>query len=217
MSFGLLNRWRDRQKQGEVTARVAALETLGWFRFLAPEAVPEARKAVAESNHPLLEVTGRVFSADAEELAEGRALGLIAMIVPLLRGEGVAVELETRPQKKARGIENEPDWLPTVEKLRVTRKSGGPLVDVSLSSREPDYVLKVGSEAIVLCGAEEASDAWDLVPERLFRFLSELLAAHGSKERAFRQDGGNDLNLVIATEEQRQFLTTWLTGHDLLK
>ena len=67
------------------------------------------------------------------------------------------------------------------------------------------YVLSAGDREIVIWGgsdpADEGVDAWSLAARATVAILNELLTAHGSAERAYAKDHGNDLTVLLATPE----------------
>src|SRR5690606_15424463 len=107
-----------------------ALERLGWLRFVEPSRLEVVRAEIQRSGYPLIEETGRVFHADAEELAEGHALSFVAMLAERLRYAGVELELELGHVRRPPGREGEPGWLPPVTTLRMKPAPGDALSEV---------------------------------------------------------------------------------------
>jgi hypothetical protein len=65
------------------------------------------------------------------------------------------------------------------------------------------YIVRVGGVDYLMYDAEElqGDSFWALASLRGFGIINELLAAAGSKERAYAINGGNDLQLLFLTPE----------------
>jgi hypothetical protein len=118
---------------------------------------------------------GRLFSADAEDLAEG----------------GVAEWLESaRPALEKRGVK--------LGKAADSIDDDTGAYTLVLGDRK--IVLYTAEE--LAADQNEDANIWELTPARLFKTLNELLEKAGAKERLYALNGGNDLNAVLLTAEQ---------------
>lgn len=181
----------------------------------------------------------RHFAADAECIAEQGVRDFIGEIARYLRHEGVPIEVEYAPLKcpacpelglpariatprlDADGWFDPPNQSCRVATMRVSPAPGAPLVDV-LESEEggPDYSLWLGDREVVIYTGEEAEEySWKLATRVVARLLDELLAAHGSSERVYVLEyGENDQHISLLTPAmaaQRADRDRWLASTDL--
>jgi hypothetical protein len=71
---------------------VDRLEVLGFFRFAPPAAVASLKHDFQESGWAaVFGETGRLFHADAEDLAEGGVGVFLRRVEPFLKGQGVSL------------------------------------------------------------------------------------------------------------------------------
>ena len=174
------------------------------------------------------DLTRRFYFVDGENLAEGTVLAVLGWLAPFLRHEGVPIETTfakvrfpairqgpwgpARP-KQVGSIGLDADgWLAItgttvsetftpVESLRLATRPGGELEDVTEELRDIGavYVLRVGTRVLHLIDPESADHPWDQCARSTLAFINELLTAHGSPERAYGYDEGNNLAFVLVT------------------
>lgn len=181
----------------------------------------------------------RHFYADAESIAELGVRDFIGTVARYLRHEGVPIEVEYAPRKcmairelglpariatprlDADGWFDPPHQGCRVAKMRVAVKPGGPLVEVTeLDEGGPDYSLLVGDRELVIYTGDEAEEfSWKPATRVVARLLDELLAAHGSSERVYVWEyGENDQRISLLTPAmaaQRPDAERWLASSDL--
>ena len=193
---------------------VTRLAAMGWYKHLDARAVDPAKAAVVAERYVLAGDVGRVFHADAEELAEGGVRDFIAMAAPFLRHVGIDITATFRPWKRAPGIsDDEAAWMMPVESLRVRPAANDDFVYVVDDVRY-GYVVRVGPRSFTVVESGEA-DGWTRATVATLDILNTLLQAHGSAERAWAYMCGNDLTVVFATAEARAFIDSTLgpRGH----
>ena len=163
----------------EYPALLAQLEELGFFRYSSPETIEEERRTVLRQGWDgVFGENGRLFHADAEDLAEGGFGGLVEEIRPFLERQGVTVpaleeEFDERGYTVLAGGERFPIWTQA---------------EVELEERErPGWT-------------------WGLSMVRTFAIVNGWLAEAGSSERAYAVGGGNDLFLLFLSPELYAFI-----------
>ena len=72
-------------------AFAAELESIGWFRFVAPSELAAARQALVETGYPIDDATGRSFHADAEALPPPNEAVTALRLAPLPENPLLAV------------------------------------------------------------------------------------------------------------------------------
>jgi hypothetical protein len=160
----------------------------------------------------------RQIAADAECIAEQGARDFLGEVAPYLRHAGVPIEVEYAPMKcKARpelglpariatpmfdadGWFDPPDQSCRVANMRVALAPGEPFVDITESEPGgPDYSLFVGDRELVIYTGEESEEySWCPATRVVVRLIDELLAAHGSSERVYVAEyGENDQHVYF--------------------
>ncbi|MCC7385942.1 MAG: hypothetical protein IT384_29100 [Deltaproteobacteria bacterium] len=203
---------------------VARLEALGFFRYLEPH---EARRAAARARDhgsPFAENVHRLYRADAERLAEHGVRDFLGLVAPILRREGVHVDVRyreilvpargTRPAGRATPTVDAHGWLdasepsPCVESMDVSVVRGGALTPVTEDHFESGdvYLLYLGDREVIVYEVGEPWDGWRRAACATIALLNELLMAHGSEERAHALSSGNVLAIVFATEEMARII-----------
>src|SRR5271166_2485727 len=84
---------------------VEELEHLGYFRFVGGGEAAEAGQEILARRYPLAGEVGRLFMADAEVLADRGVGDLVGTVAPLLRREGVSIEVERGPAGTTVGLQ----------------------------------------------------------------------------------------------------------------
>ena len=195
---------------------LAHLETLGLFRHVRAEDLDRVRRETLESQFPFADETHRAYFADAENLAEHGVRDFLGEVAPFLRKEGVPIEVvyrevkypatKTRPAGRGVARLDDDGWIDPdgpgayVQTLRIAFSPGGELCDVREDDwGTGDYSLFVGEREIVIY--VEGDAGWTEATVATIAILNELLAAHGSAERAWALYGSNDLRIAFATPE----------------
>jgi hypothetical protein len=210
---------------------VARLEALGFFRHVHPADLERVRQKLKEASSPFAAFdsiapgggeTRRVYDADAEALAEREVLRVLGRVAPFLRREGVAIDVTyaevivpaagLRPRSKGVARLDADGWLdeagpdPYVESICV---SFAPSTEpVPITEDDDRSVLIVGEREIPICGGDaDSHDVWGQAVHATLALLNELLAAHGSSERAYAiYFGTNNLIIVFATPEMARVI-----------
>jgi len=146
-------------------------------------------------------------------------MNFLGTILPFLRAEGVAVEATYgRGKRPAGGPEIDPGASPgPVLSLRVSSERGGPLVAVIQKHSEAGYVVYVGErEFVARQPSDDPARTWTGATVATLDILNVLLDAHDSVERAWALMGGNDLDVVFASEAARGFINSTLAPRDHL-
>ncbi len=197
---------------------VSELARLGFFSRVRPERIAEAERETA--TFPFPDVVRRLFHADAEELAEGCVLEFIASTREFLALEGVRIDVTFRPQRSVPSIEPvDPDAPPPMQPLssmRISMARGAPPVGVSQTYGDSSYTLRLGARDYVIWSQSDRTNSWMAAAVRTIALLNELLAAHGSRERAWGISGGNDMFIAFATPEQAALINARLGERDRL-
>ena len=157
------------------TPFVSKLEELGYFTGLST-GVAQALKQEFDRRGwlAIFNRSHRLFHADAEALAEGGVGTFLRKVLPFLAAQGVT--------------------LPAIED----------------DTSDDSYIVRVGTVAYQMYDAaeferdssgEDLGLMWGLASVRGFGIINELLAAAGSRERAYAINGGNELILMFLTSE----------------
>lgn len=206
---------------------LARLEALGFLRYVRPEDLERVRRELA-AHFLFAEGTHRRYHADAESLAERGVLDFLGEVAPLLRREGVPIEVvyrevkypasKTRPGGRGAARLNADGWLdedgpqPLVERIRVSFAPGAEPCELTEDDSDDlgIYILYAGDRKIVIYDGSEpdddTGDDWQRTTRVTLAILNELLSAHGSAERAYALSRGNDLDIVFATPEMAQII-----------
>ncbi|MEJ7730113.1 MAG: hypothetical protein WKG00_12940 [Polyangiaceae bacterium] len=168
----------------------------------------------------------RLFHADAETLAEHGIRDFLGAIAPFLRREGVRVDVGYRRVKAPARGERPAGWavatlnadgwldedgaLPLVESMQLSLRTVGEMCEVSEDDLETSdtYLLHLGKREFVVYRLEPGmeGDEWRRATRSTIALLDELLAGHGSAERAYARMGGNDLHIAFVTPEMAQVI-----------
>jgi hypothetical protein len=213
--------WFRSKKTAPPPLDVDRLEQLGFFRYLDGPARAVAIRKAREANFAFAEETHRLYHADAEDLAERGTLDFLGSVAPILRREGVELEVDYRPVKMparsgrppytGAAILDADGWIdpegprPRVASMRVAQVPGA-LLEQIVENEDDDgghYMLYIGDKERVLYdeSTHEEIDDWEGTAKAVLRLLDEWLAAHGSAERAYGLHGGNDLSVVFVTPD----------------
>jgi hypothetical protein len=150
------------------------LEALGFLDFCPPGARAQFRsELVSQGWDAIFGESGRMFVADAEELAEGGVSEFVNELRPFLSAQGVKV-----PSLQDQ-FGDEYFVLVDGARVKIWEKSEG------RSEREQ----------------KKPGLVWGLSTVRTFELLNSWLKASGSKQRAFAVNGGNDLFVMFLTED----------------
>jgi hypothetical protein len=173
-------------------AFVAELDSLGFFRFASLPNKEGAKREILARGYPLAHDVGRSFMADGEELSEGGVGDLVGRVAPLLRQEGVRIEVDP-------------------PHLRLSREPGADLVEFTEDCGPEIYRLRLGPEEIVF------DNGWAEATTQTIALLDVLLARHRSAERAWViYGGGNEGILWIATDAQASLVNSALPEREKL-
>jgi hypothetical protein len=175
---------------------VDELEHLGYFRLVAVGDAAEARQEILARRYPLAGDVGRLFMADAEQLADGGVGDLVGTVAPFLQREGVSIEVKRGPAG-------------TITGLQLSLEPGGALVTF-VETVDDDYRVTLGLvEVVVWTG--DGGNKWHDATGQTVALLNRLLSSHGSFERAWSLHGGaNEGFIVFATVEQVHLLNSAL-------
>ncbi len=152
------------------------LEALGFFNYAPPADLASLKHDFRESGWAaVFGETGRLFNADAENLAEGGVGEFLREIEPFLNGQRISLnQVEDEFGERGYGI--------TVNGKRYK------IYDIS--------ELKRRSEQLGLI--------WGLSGARAFAIVNGLLEGTGSEERLHAVNGGNDLFGFFLTPRLRE-------------
>jgi|RhiMethySRZTD1v2_1073278.scaffolds.fasta_scaffold07808_2 hypothetical protein len=149
------------------------LHNLGYFKGLDPQETIVVRDEILTRGWSgIFSNSYRVYSADAEELAEGGIGEFIARVAPFLIAEGV-----------------------TIPEIEEDSSADGYLVWVG---NERNVIYEAADLERDGTGAA-AGLVWGLSMARGFRLVSALLADAGSEETVYAVNGGNDLFAFFLT------------------
>lgn len=161
------------------TRKLAAdLCNAGYFSYVEPERLTEVF-AAAEEGNLYDESIGRVFNADAEDLAEGSVERFLGEVKPALERCGVAIHTVSQD------------------------------VEQEHSDRQGYSVTVNGERHVIYSHEEAVNDTdscWDIAPRRTFQLVNSLLEKAGSAERMYMLSGGNDCFAWLLTKEQCNIL-----------
>ncbi len=157
----------------------ADLRNAGYFSYVESERLTEVF-AAAEEGDLYDESIGRVFNADAEDLAEGSVERFLGEVKPALERCGVAID--------------------TVSQEVEAEKSDRQGYSVTVNGER--HVIYSHDEAV-----DKPDATWDLAPRRTFQLINALLQNAGSAERMYMLNGGNDCFAWLLTKEQYNILT----------
>jgi hypothetical protein len=215
---------------------VERLESLGFFRFLDPTHARQVAERIRATGYPFTEEVHRQYRADAEDLAEHGVRDFLGTVAPLLRRLGVRVDVEYAevrvPGRDGRPPGREaarvaPDgWLPLdapvvrVASMRLALAPGQEPCDVTEDDFQESerYLLYLGAREHVVYRFEpsEEGDGWREAARSTVALLNELLQAHGAAERAYAENGGNDMNVVFVTPEMAAIINVASGPRELL-
>jgi hypothetical protein len=210
---------------------LSRLEALGFFRHARGEDLDLIRREVkATPGFPFPEATRRAYHADAEALAEHGVLDFLSEVAPLLRREGVPIDVayreikfpasNGRPAGRGAARLNADGWLdedgpsPYAQTVRVSFAPSAEPCELTEDDLEDGgtYILFAGDREIVIYRSDgepdDAEDDWARATRATLAILNELLGAHGSVERAYAMYEGNDLVIVFATPEMARVINT---------
>jgi hypothetical protein len=209
---------------------LSRLEALGFFRYARAEELDRIRRAVkAAPSFSFPQATRRAYHADAEELAEHGVLDFLGEVAPLLRREGVPIDVayrevkfpasKGRPAGRGAARLNADGWLdedgpsPYARTVRVSFAPSAEPCELTVDDGDDGgtYILFAGDREIVIYRSDgdpddDAEDDWARATRATLAILNELLSAHGSVERAYAMYGGNDLVIVFATPEMARVI-----------
>jgi hypothetical protein len=152
---------------------LADLEALGFFRYTEPEALEGFQKAILEQGWPgIFGESGRLFFADAEDLAEGGVSGFLSEVTPFLQGQGVT--------------------MPAIED-----DFGESYVLLAGEEKFPIWTREESQREL----AGERGLCWGLSAARTVQILNGWLERVESPERAYGVNGGNDFMVFFLTSE----------------
>lgn len=158
------------------------LESLGFFRYAPPTAMASLKHDFRESGWTaVFGETGRLFNADAEDLAEGGVGEFLREIEPFLIGQGISLN-QVEDEFSERGY-----WI-TVNGKPYT------IYDTDELQRSD----------------EQLGLFWGLSSARAFAIVNGLLEAAGSEERLYAVNGGNDLFGFFLTPALRETICGYL-------
>ena len=152
---------------------VDRLEELGFFQYIAGDQLQTAKEGfVGVGWSGVYGESGRLFPADAEDLAEGGVGDFLREIEPFLRQQGVTLsQVEDRFGEDSYGVV-------------VNGKT---------------YLIYDAQE--LQRTQQELGLSWGLSTMRSFALVNGLLADAGSGERLYAVNGGNDLFGFFLTPE----------------
>jgi hypothetical protein len=154
------------------------LEVLGFFRYAPVEAVAALKQDFEESRwKAIFGQTGRLFHADAEDLAEGGVGDFLRKIEPFLNANGIAL---THVEDDV----SEQGYSVTVNGTR-TRIFDTDELHQRETQKQPGLI-------------------WGLSGARAFAIVNGLLEEAGSEERLYAVNGGNDLFGFFLTQALRE-------------
>jgi hypothetical protein len=152
---------------------LADLEALGLFRYTTPKDLEASREAILQEGWPgILKVRGRLFPANAEELAEGGVSTFLADVTPFLEDQGVTVPaLED-------ALGEEYDLLAGEERIPIWTRA--------------EFQREL---------AGEPGLGWGLSSARTLQILNDWLEQAESAERAYGVNSGRNFTVFFLTSE----------------
>jgi hypothetical protein len=152
---------------------LAELETLGLFRYTIPKDLEASREAILQEGCAgIVKVRGRLFPADAEELAEGGVSTFLADVTSFLEDQGVAVPaLED-------ALGQEYDLLAGEERIPIWTRA--------------EFQREL---------AGEPGLGWGLSSTRTVQILNDWLERAESAERAYGVNSGKNFTVFFLTSE----------------
>ncbi len=201
----LVLRGRGPKGERDATTRldIAGLEQLGFFRYLNDVERANAIAAATKANDAFKPETRRFYRADAEDLCEAGVRDFLGVVAPLLRCEGVPIEVTYKPVRI-------PSASLEVATLRITLRSGEAPRDVVEDDLDEGgtYLLYFDDEEYAIFRFEpgEAWNGWDEAARSTVRLLNLLLTEHGSPERAFGMYEGNDFCIAFVTPQMASLI-----------
>lgn len=205
---------------------VERLELLGFFRFLDPAHARHAAERIRATGYPFAEEVHRHYMADSEDLAEHGVRDFLGTVAPLLRLLGVRIDVEYAevrvpgrdggpPGREAARIAAD-GWLPPdgplvrVASMRLALAPGQEPCDVTEDDFQESerYSVYVGAREHVVYRFQPGDewDGWREAARSTIALLNGLLLAHGAADRAYAENGGNDMNVVFVTPEMADII-----------
>jgi hypothetical protein len=205
---------------------VDRLETLGFFAHVDPADLPHTRARARQSGNPFAGADRRLYTADAENLAEHGVRDFLGSVAPYLRRQRVAIDVTYRavkvparggrPAGIARATLDANGWIdadgaaPYVESMRIALRPGEAMRVVTEDTwqQAARYSLFFGDREVVVyrCENDETWDGWEQATASTLSLLDELLEAHASRDRAFAMMEGNDLQIALVTPEMAEVI-----------
>ena len=149
------------------------LEALGFFRYTKPEDLERLQNEILQQGWSgVFGESGRLFFADAEDLAEGGVAGFLSEVTAFLEGQEVEV--------------------PAIE------DNFGEMY-ILLAGEEKILIWTREESQRELVG--EPGLCWGLSAARTVQILNDWLIEAGSAERAYGVSGGNDFMVFFLTSE----------------
>jgi hypothetical protein len=210
LAFVLMLRRRKRHRlRRQAALLVEKLEQAGFFVHCAGD-VSSLKKRIVETGYVFQDDLGRVFPADAEDLAEEGVLDFLAELSPFLARQGVhlpvkEVLLKTRKARDPETgavIDIQPrrrviDDTLEGDDLRPYLKPIREHIDESVDR----YVVEIGVFRQEIW-SDRTPSLWEAATCNTLVLVNRLLLNAGSAELAFGLYGGNEGEVVFLTQEQ---------------
>jgi hypothetical protein len=149
------------------------LEALGFFRYTKPEDLEALQNAILQQGWSgVFGESGRLFFADAEDLAEGGVAGFLSEVTPFLEEQEVEV--------------------PAIED-----NFGETYILMAGEEKIPIWTREESQREL----AGEPGLRWGLSAARTVQILNDWLERAESGERAYGVNGGNDFMVFFLTSE----------------
>jgi hypothetical protein len=205
---------------------VDRLESLGFFRFVDPAHARHVAERIRATGYPFADDVHRHYMADAEELAEHGVRDFLGTVAPLLRHLGVRIDVEYAevrvpgrdggaPGREAARVASD-GWLPPdaplvrVASMRLALAPGQEPCDVTEDDFQESerYLVYLGAREHVVYDLEPGVEwnGWREAARSTIALLNDLLLTHGAAERAYAENGGNDMNVVFVTPEMAKII-----------
>ncbi|MBK1791955.1 hypothetical protein [Persicirhabdus sediminis] len=203
----------DKKMHSEAFAKVVnELEASGYFSHLAPDKQISVKKYLIEAGYFFPEETERVFSADAEDLAEIGVFEFIGQISPALAARGVYLptrEQALRPMRKLDESTGEViTYTPTRLVLDDTLPDDGDVNYLRPCKESPNrdsevYEVQIGRHTQLIISDSFPSELiWEAAINHTIIFLNKLLEDANSEDRAYGLYADNDAHIVLLSPQQ---------------
>jgi hypothetical protein len=219
----------------------AALDALGFFRYVAPQDRERVFHQLAESRDVSATlqslagqaggITRRLYGEDPESLAESGELDFLGRLAPLLRTQGIRMDVtyaerkfpafEGRPAGRAAAQLDADGWLVEqprasigVQSLAAAFTPGAEPCPLIWGDNRESFLANDREIELSSIEGQYCKDHWACTLHAVLGLIDELLSAHGSDERATADYcGDNSMLVVVGTPEMTRLFNSVMQGH----